>query len=601
MQFEMTPQRVAYFGARGKVILNACPGSGKTTCIIHKLALLEKECLQNHGNHAGIVCLSFTNVAKNEILHKYKEVYGYDFRFPHLVSTIDSFINQYITLPYYNLLNKDLKRPQIIDQAGVIDRLVSVRFQYKGKWMDGIQPPMNKYKNRAGKPIFLSYAAGKIWIDVNGKFTFQGKVPDPALVDPAIFQAYGKDLFHWKIKKGLITSLDSAYVALCILKKHENIGRWLVKRFPYMIIDEAQDNSEIQHAIFDKMIDLGLTNIELIGDPYQSLYEWRDAKPQLFVQKYADVSWTGLPLSQNRRSVQRIIDCFSILRSQTDELITTVDVIDLNIPVVIYRYTATNPSLIVNDFELKCVTNKFIKNHIVVRGNTLKNRMLGNTSSVEPWKFYYPYSLLKAKHHFETNEIKDAVKELRKLILDLLNPTLDYHAMQKLQMEMADDFAFNGKLYSFLFKIPTTNLSLQVWTNQSIQIINTHFGVDATAAFEFKMKINGYKMADLKNEAVNLYFNKPASNQHNIPVTTIHQIKGATLDAILYFFDERSSGESVSFDDFKQSTSFPTEKQRMIYVACSRPKQLLALAFPDKVTDKQITDKFGNKVDIICL
>ena len=290
MQFEMTPQRVAYFSARGKIILNACPGSGKTTCIIHKLALLEKECLQNHGSHAGIVCLSFTNVAKNEILHKYKEVYGYDFRFPHLVSTIDSFINQYITLPYYNLLNKDLKRPQIIDQAGIIDKLVKVRFQYKGKWMDGIQPPMNKYKNRAGKPIYLSYPPGTIWIDVNGHFTFQGKAPNPALVDPLVFQAYGKDLFHWKIKRGLITSLDSAYIALSILKKHENIGRWLVKRFPYMIIDEAQDNSEIQHALFDKLVDLGLTNIELIGDPYQSLYEWRDAKPQLFL--------TAAPLSR---------------------------------------------------------------------------------------------------------------------------------------------------------------------------------------------------------------------------------------------------------------------------------------------------------------
>jgi hypothetical protein len=227
--------------------------------------------------------------------------------------------------------------------------------------------------------------------------------------------------------------------------------------------------------------------------------------------------------------------------------------------------------------------------------------MLGNTSEIEPWKYYYPYTLLKVKHHFETNEIKDAVKELRKLILDLLNPALDYHAMQKLQIDMADDFAFNGKLYSFLFNVPATSLSLLDWTNQCIQAINTHFGADATVAFEFKMKLNGYTMVDLKKEAVNLFFNKPASNQHNIPVTTIHQIKGATLDAILYFFDERSSGESVSFEDFKQSVSFPTEKQRMIYVACSRPKQLLALAFPDRITDTQLKGRFGNDIEIICL
>lgn len=601
MQFEMTTQRIAYFSARGKVILNACPGSGKTTCIIHKLALLEKECAEIHGNHAGIVCLSFTNVAKNEILHKYKQVYEYDLRFPHLASTIDSFINQYITLPFYNLLNKDFERPRIVDQAGIIDKLVKTRYQYKGKWMEGIQAPMNKFKNRAGKPIYFSYPASTIWIDVNGNFTFQGKLPNPTLVDPAVFQQYGEALFKWKAKKGFITSLDSAYIALHILKTHENIGRWLVKRFPFMIIDEAQDNSEIQHAIFDKLVELGLENIEMIGDPYQSLYEWRDAKPQLFVQKYADASWTGLPLSQNRRSVQRIIDCFSILRNSADELITTIDVHDMNIPVVVYKYTTTNPTLIVGDFEQRCVSNSFIKNHIVVRGNALRNRMLGNTSAIDPWKQSHPSSILKVKHHFETNAIKDAVNELRKIILDLLNPAMEYADMQKLLKETSDDYSLNGKLYSFLFKIPGTDLSIQDWTTQCIAILNSHFGVDATTAFEFKMKINGYKMVDLKKQNVNLYFNKPASNQHNIPVTTIHQIKGATLDAILYFFDESGSGESVSFNDFKQSATFPEEKQRIIYVACSRPRQLLAMAFPDKITDTQLKTKFGNDIEIVCL
>jgi len=39
----------------------------------------------------------------------------------------------------------------------------------------------------------------------------------------------------------------------------------------------------------------------------------------------------------------------------------------------------------------------------------------------------------------------------------------------------------------------------------------------------------------------------------------------------------------------------------MIYVACSRPKQLLALAFPEKITDTQLKQKFGNDIEIILL
>lgn len=92
MNIDITPERKSYFDARGKIILNACPGSGKTTCIVHKLSLLEEECKQKYGRYSGIVCLSFTNNAKHQILNKYRQIHNHDFRYPHLVSTIDSFL-----------------------------------------------------------------------------------------------------------------------------------------------------------------------------------------------------------------------------------------------------------------------------------------------------------------------------------------------------------------------------------------------------------------------------------------------------------------------------------------------------------------------------
>ncbi|HEU4573443.1 MAG TPA: ATP-dependent helicase [Chitinophagaceae bacterium] len=598
MEFQVTAQRQAYLAARGRIILNACPGSGKTTCIVHKLASLQIECLQLYGRHAGIACLSFTNVAKHEIISKYKKLYGLDLDYPHLVSTIDSFFNQYITLPFYNLLNKDFKRPKIVDENSVIDNAFKIYYRKNGILNEGIIYPLNTFKNRQGRALYRSYPPSTIWVDVNGKFSFEGKTPDSATVDPTVFQEYGSTVLTAKMRKGLITSLDSAFIALHLVNKHERIGQWLAKRFPYLIVDEAQDNSEIQHAIFDKLISLGLSNIEMIGDPYQSLYEWRDAKPQLFLQKYSDATWIGLPLSQNRRSVQRIIDCFSIVRHPNDEAITTIDVHDLGIPVFVYKYDASNPALIVRHFEKKCAEHNFTKNHIVVRGHGLRNKMLGNTSDVNPWKTMYPSRLLRTRHHFESNEVKDAVNELRRFIIELQNPLLDYTALQDLYKNLKDDYTFNGRLYAFLYTIPGTALSFEQWTADAITALWTSFGIDATTTFLFKRKIVGQKMTLLKQQSVNVFFNKPASNQYNIPITTIHQVKGATLDAILYFFDEDSTGQSVSFKDFKQSTGFPTEKQRMIYVACSRPKQLLALAFPEKVSDEDIQKKFGSDVRI---
>ena len=41
---DINPQRESYINARGKVVLNACPGSGKTTTIAYKLhTLIKKE------------------------------------------------------------------------------------------------------------------------------------------------------------------------------------------------------------------------------------------------------------------------------------------------------------------------------------------------------------------------------------------------------------------------------------------------------------------------------------------------------------------------------------------------------------------------------
>lgn len=69
MYFE-NDERLAYLRARGKVILNACPGSGKTTTIAKKI--LELENSKEIGSHSGVACLSFTNSAKDEI----NEAYG---------------------------------------------------------------------------------------------------------------------------------------------------------------------------------------------------------------------------------------------------------------------------------------------------------------------------------------------------------------------------------------------------------------------------------------------------------------------------------------------------------------------------------------------
>lgn len=50
----------------------------------------------------------------------------------------------------------------------------------------------------------------------------------------------------------------------------------------HVIIDEAQDNEPLQWAIVDKLVDNG-ASCWLCGDPCQSIFEWRNARPEDFL------------------------------------------------------------------------------------------------------------------------------------------------------------------------------------------------------------------------------------------------------------------------------------------------------------------------------
>jgi hypothetical protein len=78
-------------------------------------------------------------------------------------------------------------------------------------------------------------------------------------------------------------------------------------------------------------------------------------------------------------------------------------------------------------------------------------------------------------------------------------------------------------------------------------------------------------------------------------------VKGKTLDSILIFFNQTSHKENITFADIETTNTFPNEKQRLIYVAMSRPRYLLAMAFPESISDKELTSKFGDEIDIINL
>lgn len=585
MEFELTEQRNTYFDARGKVVLSACPGSGKTTAIAKKLILLQDEYRSKFGRFSGIACLSFTNTAKDEISERYTELSGDYLGFPHKVSTIDSFINQYITLPYYYLFVKGGKRPKILDDPGFLDEA------WNGKW---------GYKAKNNQLLCFAYAPSSIRFESDGTYSSNGYKPDQNKVAPIVFENYCKALKSWQIQCGLITTSDSAFIAYDLLCNQPKIGHWLALRFPHIIVDEAQDNSAVQHALFDKLVELGLSNIELIGDPYQSLYEWRDADPSLFNTKYGDSeNWRGLELTDDRRSPQRIIDCFSLLRKTRDPKVNTACTVDKGLPVLVYRYNETNTPLILKHYDQLCRENELEDNQIVVRGNALKNQMLGKEADQKPWKGDLPYRIIDARHKYEGNEIKEAIKTMRSIAVSLIGRGEDHVDVKMLEQELKTDNQFNAKLFHLLHELPSFDLTISEWTSRTQGFIKDKLGLTSDLNFQLKDRNSKYFNKANLSEPLEQHF-KRAYSMSRIPITTVHQVKGKSLDSILIFFNEAKHKDNITFSDIESSEhEFPSEKQRIIYVALSRPKHLLGMAFPQSISENEIIEKFGNEIRII--
>lgn len=85
-----------------------------------------------------------------------------------------------------------------------------------------------------------------------------------------------------KKQMGALNFSDLEHKALEILQ-NPNIAKQLQDYYKFVFVDEYQDINELQDKI---ILTLSNNNLNLIGDVKQSIYEFRQSTPQLFVDKY---------------------------------------------------------------------------------------------------------------------------------------------------------------------------------------------------------------------------------------------------------------------------------------------------------------------------
>lgn len=590
MEYDLTPQRKAYLDAKGFTILSACPGSGKTTSIVKKLLSVSRFCVEHYGKHTGFACMSFTNKACAELKQKYRDMHDERLSFPNEVLTIDSFIMQYVILPFWYLCDDCKKKPIVVNEVEILDRIYYNNVQISGKWQQYPVMELRQYSKlmHSKKPSLIS-------ID---KTVFKWRNKEVTNVNE---RAYCQAAIRYRLSKGYITSSDALWMACHILKHHQDIAKALVMRFPYIIVDEAQDNSELHFEFFKQLKSAGLQNLEFVGDICQSIYGFNNAKPELLQALMTEEEWNVLPLSECRRSIQRIIDLYSKLKSSDVHTITSYGVEDKGVPIVVYKYDDSNVRDIIRDFYQVCEENK-LSNCIILARGVNKCKELAGIKDVDfkYWKSELPYLLIDAVFALEASDIENAFRKIR-LVLSVLLAEDNPDAKRQFIHKIEHDIEWNAKIFGFLRQIPSFSLSFKEWSEKTCALLFDYWELEQQPVFIPHQRQVGYKMKEMENVPVERFhqsLNK-GSNYHK-SIDTIHAVKGATMDAVLLFLSSNSQGQGISLNDFpRRAPRAMTESQRMIYVACSRATQFLSLAVPRSVTDEYIRKSLsGVDIDI---
>ncbi|UBH09022.1 UvrD-helicase domain-containing protein [Macrococcus armenti] len=97
---------------------------------------------------------------------------------------------------------------------------------------------------------------------------------------------------HYKKQHNLIDFSDYEHYTLQLLREHEDVRLYYHDLFKEIMIDEYQDFNRVQEAIINEIKaptdDKNPTTVFMVGDVKQSIYQFRQADPELFNSKYAN-------------------------------------------------------------------------------------------------------------------------------------------------------------------------------------------------------------------------------------------------------------------------------------------------------------------------
>ncbi|WP_353232294.1 ATP-dependent helicase [Pseudomonas helleri] len=254
----------------GSMVITACPGSGKTTVMVEKI----RREFTSLKPHQGVIGISFTIKSSKELGDKCRKN-GADIK-ASFFGTIDNFCLAEIVFPFLARL-----------------------YGFTSQDLSCVQYSQLNESQKANLPD-LSQS------DVNFNTS------DYDLYESEFIEHY---------REGFILLEAVTVIACKILEKSDACKRYIRVRYRSVYIDEYQDTSEPQHALFCILHSFGLRAVA-VGDTQQSIFAFRGSDPRHLLALTLDVdNFAHHVIDINHRSHPSIINYSKRLYSPHCQLI----------------------------------------------------------------------------------------------------------------------------------------------------------------------------------------------------------------------------------------------------------------------------------------
>lgn len=621
-------ERKAFIRNFNTIDLQAVPGSGKTTALLAKLVILERKLPFIGGS--GILVLSHTNAAIDEIKEKIQEHCPKLFSYPNFIGTIQSFVDDFLAVPFYNLvfkrklnwIDKDRYEEELVRLFNIIawnkdyDEPTKLFYQ---RHIKRAEKETNK-DNYLTKHLVAKYIENEVCSLYYDFITHEIKNRDnDVLLKTQTNKRYIglKAIIIEVLEKGII-SYDYAYhFGECYLHKIPLIKELLQKRFSFVFVDEMQDMDTHQYNLLEKIFyDDGnsVSIIQRVGDKNQAIYYsvkaddvWNDRADILRINGSQRLS----------KPIANVVKKFALHNDSSFDIVGKNEC-ELKPHILVFE-NATIGNIIPCFAQIvkECKENgslkskKDYKDVKVVCWNTVwkeNEESRNDTSKLRLEDYHKGFKIEKHKPKEDYENLKSYLlyyeqkKTLEPLRKNILNAFLKILRLENINA--ADNRPYTKKkLIEFVYekdikKYDEFNLNLYNWsigiirekTNEVWNEIKLYVPT-LLAMFEKTIsKSSTFINADnddmpAENAEILAPTNHFKEDGLEIEITSVHAVKGQTHCATLYlescyynnYESERLSAQFLG-KNFNDTKVHHKSSVKMAYVGFSRPTDLLCIA-----------------------